>query len=355
MRERLDVLRAAIERAGVDAFFSLSPPANQYLTGFLGSTSGVIVTAEQALFFCDFRYVEQAHEQVRGWEIAEIQGNLGARLGERLHSLGIAKTAFDPTVTSVHDLTTVSDAAGGIFLPEPEMAAALRRIKSREEVALIREASELAESVLGDLVADLREGTTERELAARFEYEFKRRGAAGAAFDTIVLFGARTSLPHGQPGDAVLAPGDVVLLDLGCRKAGYCSDLTRTYVFGRMPGTWFEEIYEITLRAQVAALQAARPGMRCRELDAVARDVISASGYGERFGHGLGHGVGIEVHESPRLNSESDTILEAGMVVTIEPGIYLSGQGGVRIEDLVVLTDEGCDRLTDSSKELHVL
>ena len=158
-----------------------------------------------------------------------------------------------------------------------------------------------------------------------------------------------------MPGKTGLQAGDIVLIDMGCVLDGYCSDLTRTFVFGTIPGAWFEEIYAVTLSAQLAALELIRPGVCCRDVDTVARDIIRDAGFGDHFGHGLGHGVGLEIHESPRLNAESETVLEAGMVVTVEPGIYLPGRGGVRIEDQVVVTDTGHERFTISSKELQVL
>ena len=183
----------------------------------------------------------------------------------------------------------------------------------------------------------------------------KKRGATGPSFDTIVLFGANSSLPHGVPGDALLKQGDIVLIDMGARLNGYCSDLTRTYVFGSIPGEWFEEIYALNLHAQRSALKAVRPGVTGREVEAVAREIMREGGLGDRFGHGLGHGVGIEVHEEPRLNTRSDSVLKAGMVVTVEPGIYLPGQGGVRIEDLVLVTESGCEVLTKLPKDLQVI
>jgi len=168
------------------------------------------------------------------------------------------------------------------------------------------------------------------------------------------LFGSHSSLVHGEPGDRALGRGDIVLVDLGCRLRGYCSDLTRTCVYGTIPGEWFEEVYEVVLTAQQAALDVIRPGVSCGAVDAIARDLIRDAGYGERFGHGLGHGVGIEVHEEPRLHKTSHTILEEGMVVTVEPGVYLPELGGVRIEDLVVVTEGGCACLSGAPKELKV-
>ncbi len=358
MKDRIDAVRAGLESSGADAYVSVFPPDNQYLSGFLTSfmeiSSGIIITATEALFLCDFRYTEQAKEEVLDFEVREIDTDLIARVGETLTQLGVANAAFTPHGFTVDEFQRLTSAAECELVSNAGLLAKLRVIKSADEITLIREASELAEGVMLDIVPTLEAGVLERDVAAHFEYEFKKRGATGVSFDTIALFGAKSSLPHGEPARKCLENGDITLFDFGCRKGGYCSDLTRTFVFGSIP-RWFEEIYAITLNAQLSALKAVRPGAVCRDVDAVARDIISEGGYGEYFGHGLGHGVGIEIHESPRLNKKSDVTLQEGMVVTVEPGIYLPGKGGVRIEDLVVVTADGCDVLTKSPKELKVL
>lgn len=353
--ERIPKLRKRLAEHEADALFSLSPPDNQYLTGFTGSTSGVIVTNDEALFLCDFRYTEQARKQVADCRVEEVKGDFVARLGERLAALVVKTAAFDPAALTVAQQMAVKNRFSGTLKPVPDAVAALRAVKTKDEIRRIRAASRLAEDVLTLLIEEIKPGIAEEELAAWFEYEFKCRGAEGASFDTIALFGARSSMPHGRPGSRRLRAGDIVLLDLGCRKAGYCSDLTRTFVFGRIPAPWFKEIYQITLAAQRAALEAVRPGARCRDVDAVARNIIDKAGYGKYFGHGLGHGVGIEIHEGPRLCAEADGVLEEGTVVTIEPGIYVPGRGGARIEDLVAVTKRGCEVLTVTPKELRVL
>ncbi|MCP4644594.1 MAG: aminopeptidase P family protein [bacterium] len=354
MTDRLTALRQRLSEVECDGFVSLSPPLNQWLTGFRGSTSAVVVTGSEARFLCDFRYTEQAGDQVGGgFSVEEVEGGLPTRAGECLN--GSPRIAFEPATMTVAQQLDLQKACDGQLQAAPDVVSALRMVKTPEEIALIREAQELAEGVLAGIVDSLEAGVTEREVAARFEYEFKKRGASGASFDTIALFGARSSLPHGEPGNTPLQAGDVVLFDFGCRRAGYCSDLTRTYAFGTIPAVWFEEVYDVTLTAQRRALEAARPGMTGRELDAVARDLIEEAGFGDRFGHGLGHGVGIEVHEGPRLSKQGDVVLEPGMVVTIEPGIYQPGRGGVRIEDLVAITETGCENLTTAPKELKVI
>jgi len=359
MTQRLDALRERVAALGCDGFVSVHPPANQYLSGFLTSldhvSSVIVITPSEAHFLCDSRYTEQAQEQVRGLQVTQITGDQMQRGGEFLKKLGVKHAAFDPNGHTVADHARLVAGYGGDLVANESLVMPLRIRKEPSEAEAIRAASELAEGVLIDVVPTLKEGIAERDVAAQIEYEFKRRGASGTSFNTIVLFGANSSLPHGVPGERKLTKGDIVLIDMGCRRGGYCSDLTRTFVFSSIPGPWFEEVYSLTQRAQQAALEAIRPGVTGRDVDAVARGIIAGGGHGDRFGHGLGHGVGIEIHEEPRLNMRSDTVLEPGMVVTVEPGIYLPGQGGVRIEDLVLVTESGCDVFTKTSKELQVL
>lgn len=357
METRMAALRARLAERGADAFFSLDPPTNAYLTGFRGTTSAVLVTAGSAALLCDFRYTEQARLQASACEVTEVTGTMEARVGEWLAKLGSRSALFEPDRVSFSQHEAVRAAAPGITLaPAPGLVEELRQIKDEGEIAKIRAACHIAESALADVVDGLRAGVTERETAARLEHEFKRRGAQRASFDTIALFGARSSLPHGEPTDKPLEEGDIVLIDCGCMVDGYCSDLTRTFFFGRIPGDWAKEIYLCVQQAQQAALAALCAGARASEVDAAARNLIARAGYGPRFGHGTGHSVGIEVHENPRLNMLSKAVLAAGMAVTVEPGIYLPGRGGVRIEDLAVVTGSGCDILTAGiSKDLQVI
>jgi len=355
MEQRMAKLRARLEEAKLDAYFNVAPPNTQYLTGFRGSSSAVVVTDADARFLCDFRYAEQAEEQVQGFEIEVVSGDMMTRVGERLETLGARSTAFEPDYLRVSELHSLEEAFPGRVAPISDLVAGLRLTKSQDEIDRIRDALRLSEGVLEDLVGTLETGLPERELAAQFEYEFKKRGASGASFHPIALFGPRSSLPHGEAGDRRLTSGDVVLLDFGCVLDGYCSDLTRTYAFDTIPGAWFEEIYDLTLTAQRISIEAVRPGMTCRELDAVGRDLIAEAGHGDHFGHGLGHGLGIEIHEAPRLNPQSATVLQPGMVVTIEPGVYLPGRGGIRIEDVVTVTEDGCAVLSSAPKDCRIL
>jgi Xaa-Pro aminopeptidase len=348
-------LRERLAANGSDAFFSLAPAPNQYLTGFRGSTSAVVVTADRAHFLCDFRYAEQARETVSGYEVEVVEGSLHRRAGALLTELGARAAVFEPAYLLVSEHSAVCEAYQGETRPVPDLVSGLRVIKSPGEIQAIREALRLSEEVYAEVIDGLREGVTESEVAARLEHGFRTRGASGTSFPPIVLFGERSSLPHGEPGQRALKQGDIVLADFGCRLDGYCSDLTRTCCFGTIPGMWFREVYDLVLGAQRAAIGAIKPGMPCKEADAVARERIRAAGFGEHFGHGLGHGLGIEIHESPRLNTQSDTLIEPGMVVTVEPGVYLPGQGGVRIEDVVVITESGCEELSSAPREFRIL
>ena len=355
MLSRVQALRDELFKCDCDAFVSFFAPANEYLTGFRGSTSAIVITGSEALFLCDFRYTEQAGQQVRGFAVEEVTGSLEPQAGACLARLGVKRVAVEPSTLSLAQHLTVQETFGGEVFPVKGIGTAARQIKDAAEREKLRAATVLAEGALMSVMPLLQPGITEAEFAAALEYEFKKCGASGPSFAPIALFGPRSSLPHGVPGKKPLENGDIVLLDLGCILESYCSDLTRTYAFGTIPGTWFEEIYQVTLTAQLAALEAVRPGVTGRDVDAVARDIITDAGYGKYFGHGLGHGVGLEIHEAPRLNQHSDTILEPGMAVTVEPGIYIPGKGGVRIEDLVLVTEAGCEILTTLPKELKVL
>ncbi len=355
MNSRMTALREGLRQADCDAFFSLSPPANHYLSGFRGTASSLVITLEEAYFLCDFRYVEQAREQVKGYEILEAAGALETRTGERLRALEVERPGFDPAALSVQQHKMVQESFEGTLIPLEHLPGALREIKDAGEVARMRAACALTEQALVNVLETVRPGVSEASVAARLEYEFRQLGAEGPAFPVIVLFGARSSLPHGMPGSTPLSVGDIVLVDCGCILDGYCADLTRTFVSGRIMGDWFKEIYHAVLQAQQAGIAALRAGATAKDVDAEARRIINDAGYGAHFGHGLGHGVGLEVHEAPRLNMQSETVLQAGMAVTVEPGIYLPGRGGVRIEDLTVVTEAGCEVITGLPKELQVI
>lgn len=351
---RIANLRTNLVKEGFDAFISNDAVDNAYLTGFCGTTSSLLVTPDVARLIVDFRYIDQARTQAQGVQVILGAGSLDARLAEHLESLKPEHVAFEPDAMLVGRRDDIAAGYGGTLQSHRGICRRLREIKDTTELECIRAASALAEDALEAMFEQLRPGVSERDMAGMLEYEFRRRGAQRAAFDTIILFGENSALPHGMPGDRLLQAGDIVLVDCGCMLDGYCSDLTRTFIFGRIPGDWFVDVYETVRAAQAAAAAAVIDGVAARDVDAAARSHIAGAGYAEHFGHGTGHGVGLEVHESPRLNELSNATLEAGMVITVEPGIYLPGKGGVRIEDLLVVAAAGNDMITMLPRELRI-
>src|SRR3954469_5671313 len=320
----------------------------RYLTGFTGSNGACIVTPEERLFVTDFRYVEQAEDQVRGFELVKGERDLQAQLAKLLKG----RAGFDDAHVSVRVHRKLVDASS----EDVELVAAaglverLREVKDEEELRTIAAAAELADGVYELLRERGAGGRTERDVARELERELRERGAE-PAFPVIAASGAHGALPHAIPRDVEIEAGSLMIVDMGALLDGYCSDCTRTFAIGEVDEKAVE-VYELVRRAQEAALGAVRAGAECPAVDGVARDLIESAGYGERFGHGLGHGVGLEVHEGPRLAKSADGELRAGNVVTVEPGVYLPGELGVRIEDLVVVGDDGPDVLTGFPKEL---
>jgi Xaa-Pro aminopeptidase len=339
------------ERLEVDALLITDLVNLRYVTGFTGSNGMAIVGRDIRRFITDFRYVEQAAQQVEGFDREQapqdFNGALKAGWPERSLRLG-----FEDQHVSVRRHARMRELLPDRveLVPAGGVVESLRAVKEPDEVERIAEAARLADEVYGVLRSDGLVGRTEREVALALEDEMRRRGAL-PAFDSIVASSERGALPHAQPADVPIARDTLVTLDIGAQLDGYCSDCTRTWATGELPDD-LAEAYELVRRAQEAALDAVRPGPEGREVDAVARDIIEAAGHGEHFGHGLGHGVGLEVHEGPRLARTGEARLAAGNVVTVEPGVYLPGRGGVRIEDLVVVTADGRRVLSGTTKDL---
>jgi Xaa-Pro aminopeptidase len=356
MSARLDALRDRLSASEVDALLSLDAVTNDYLSNFSGSTSAVIVTAGRAVLVTDFRYREQARAEVSGFELREASDSYMREVCKALSDTGARKVGFEPDRMTVKLYREVGEWLSTVELVAVDgLVSKLRACKDRVELEKIRRAAEIASAVVSEVPSIVKEGVSERELASEIEYLIRNKGADGSSFDPIALFGERSSLPHGKPSDRRLASGDIVLVDLGARCNGYNSDLTRTWVYHRILTARTKEIYEIVKSAQEASLAAVKAGISCADFDAVGRAVIQESGYGDSFGHGLGHGVGLEVHEFPRISAQSADQLEEGMVITVEPGIYIPGEGGVRIEDLVVVTATGCEVLTDAERRFAVI
>jgi Xaa-Pro aminopeptidase len=355
MSDRADRLTERLAGAGIDALLVTNLNNLRYLTGYTGSNGIAVIGAGARTFVTDFRYVEQAAEEV---EPSFERHRSSQQLIEGVQDLlppGELRLGFEDAHVSVRALAQLRALlADRIELVGVDgLVEGLRAVKGPEEVAAIRAASVLADEAFAELVAGGLVGHNERELAIKLEFEMRRRGAARPSFDPIIAGGPHGALPHARPRDVEIRRGEFVVIDWGAQLDGYCSDCTRTLATGALSAE-ATEVYQLVLDTQLAAAEEVKAGAAARDVDGIARAAIQAAGHGEHFGHGLGHGVGLEVHEAPRLAQRSDAVLETGNVLTVEPGVYLPGEFGVRIEDLVVVTDEGCEILTSVSKELTV-
>jgi Xaa-Pro aminopeptidase len=323
----------------------------RYLTGFAGTNGACLVGPELWIFFTDFRYTERAAREVGDeWERPEAERELLPQIAARMQG----RVGFEDGKLSVRGLERLRKAAEGVELvPAGDLVEELRAVKEPGEIERIAAAAELADGVYQWAIERGLGGRTEREAAKGCEARIRELGAE-PSFPTIVAAGDNGALPHAEPGDRKIGRGELVVFDMGALLDGYCSDCTRTFATGD-PGDGAREVYELVQRAQAAAMESIRPGISGKDADAVAREMIKDAGHGEHFGHGLGHGVGLEVHEAPRLASTSDDELSQGNVVTVEPGVYLPGRFGVRIEDLTVLGTDGCVSLSGLPTDLQIV
>jgi Xaa-Pro aminopeptidase len=336
----------------LDALLVTEPANLRYVTGFTGSNGFAVVGAGVRRFVTDFRYVEQAQAEVPS-DFDREQGPQELLSALREGWNGDARLGFDDAHVSVRMHRRLRELlpASIELVPAAGIVEGVRAVKEPDEVARIAAAAALVDEIYDWLLEYGIVGRTERDVAVALEHQMRLRGASGPSFDSIVASAEHGALPHATPRDVPIVHDTLVTLDIGAVLDGYCSDCTRTWATGAVPDA-LAEVYALVLRAQVTALDAVRPGPAGREIDAIARDIITAAGHGEHFGHGLGHGVGLVTHEAPRLARTAETQLVAGHVVTVEPGVYLPGVGGVRIEDLVVVTEDGRDVLSQTTKEL---
>lgn len=350
---RISAAIRAIEPLDADALLLLGLANIRYLSGFTGSDAALVLTAHFRCLLCDSRYTLQAVNEAPLCEVSEFKAKIEG-IASTIAGKGYTRVAFDAEQVSVSFFNLLSGALPEVeFIPLADQLDQIRSVKSREEIEKIAFSAELASSAFAELLPLVRPGVSERELAFKLEMLMKYKGADDKAFDFIVVSGERGALPHGRPTDRLLSAGEMVTIDFGVRCNGYNSDETVTLAVGKPAGRLLEA-YEVVKEAHDLAVSAVRPGIECRSLDAIARGYIANCGFGEFFGHGLGHGVGLEVHEKPVISSRSSQIVEAGMTVTIEPGIYIPGFGGVRIEDLVEVTIDGSRVLSKVSKELTI-
>lgn len=353
---RQEQMKTLLEERGLDAVLVARPANIRYLSGFVGTESYLYVSRTRGVILTDSRYTLQAQEEGKGCEVRTIgKGRgYGALLAELIREDQVKELGFEEDALLYGTVCGLQKEAG--LAPEHwrmlgGSVSSFRAVKSEDELQKMERAEQIGDEAFSYILNELRPGLTELQAAAKLEYFMKSRGAEGTSFDTIVASGLHSAMPHAVPGSKPLEKGDFVTMDFGCMYQGYCSDMTRTVVIGKASDRQ-KEIYQIVLEAQQAALEGLRPGMTGAEGDRLARSVIEKAGYGEYFGHGLGHSVGLEIHENPRLSMNEQTVLMPGMIETVEPGIYLPDFGGVRIEDMVVLTENGIRNLTASPKEL---
>jgi Xaa-Pro aminopeptidase len=354
--KRLRKLRTSIAEKGLDALLLSQPKNLLYISGFTGSSGWLLISGQNAILATDFRYVEQAKGESPDFEIIQTKRELRDWLPGLVFDLGWHKLGFEANFISYESYHTLSEAmetkqANLELVPTTGIVEQLRSIKEPEELGLITKALELTEAAFEQAKAIIRPGITEKEAAWEIEKFLRQEGSEEMPFKIIVASGPNSALPHAQPTEKIIRSGETVLIDMGARINGYCSDFTRTLFLGKADKT-FREIYNIALKAQTIAIEKVESGMDASQADRLARSVVEQAGYGDAFGHGLGHGVGLAVHEFPTLGPSSSDSLADGMVFTIEPGIYLAGQGGVRIEDMVVLKKGKAKVLTRAKKDL---
>ncbi|NLL04533.1 MAG: aminopeptidase P family protein [Clostridiaceae bacterium] len=355
IQRRLKELRSKLSQKGLDGALIAKRENYIYMSNFTGTFANLLITHDKAILVTDFRYVEQAKEEAQLFDVIQYQGSLTVTLNDLVSSNNIKNLGFEEdylTYKNYDDL--LKKLSISKLLPLGRAIEFLRLIKDSEEIQVIREAVRIADEAFSHVLKYIKPGVSETEVAAELEYYIKVQGARGPSFDTIVASGLRSSLPHGVASHKIIEIGDAVTLDFGAIYKDYCSDMTRT-VFVGQPKEELKQIYEIVLKAQKAGVEGAVKNLTGSEIDSIARNIISDAGYGEHFGHSLGHGVGLEIHEDPRLSQLGSLKMNNGMVVTVEPGIYVSGLGGIRIEDMIVINEDKPMVLTASTKEMIIL
>ena len=353
MRERIKKVQGKLKEENLDAFLVTTTSNVRYLSGYSGSNGIIVITPQASVFLTDFRYKDQSKKQVKGSKIIlgsrdllDDLSNIKEIKGKRI------KLGFEETNLSYNNyLRLKSILPDALLVPTQNVVESILIQKDKREIEKIKKATVITDQVFSQILGLIQPGITEIDVAAEIEDMIKKLGAEEVAFGTIVASGKRSALPHGRASQKKIKPNEPVTLDYGAVVDGYVSDMTRTFVVGKASKK-FKRVYQTVLNSQKKAIRAAKPKMKCSQLDKVARDVIKRAGFGKYFGHGLGHGIGLLVHDFPTVNSKSQQVLLPGMVITIEPGIYIPNWGGVRIEDDVLITRTGCQVLTRSPKHL---
>ncbi len=346
-------LRKVMEQKGLDAIVVLSPYNRRYLSGFTGTSGSLLITQDTKQLITDFRYIQQANSQAEDFEIINQNGPMINKINELIQHGNYKNVGVEADLITYNEYQALN--TDEVQLSSIEgVIETIRMIKDDFEIKQIQKAADIVDETYEHILKWVKPGMTENEVNNEMEMFMRSKGATCSSFDTIVASGHRGALPHGVASNKVIEEGDMITLDFGALYEGYVSDITRTFAIGE-PKEEMKKIYNIVLESQLAALEQIKPGMTGKEADSIARDIISSYGYGEQFGQSLGHGIGLEVHEGPALSQKSDIVLEENMCVTLEPGIYVEGLGGVRIEDDVLVTKNGLQRFTKSTKDLIIL
>ncbi len=350
---RVDRLRTEMSRMGQEAHLVHKGENIRYLSGFTGGTDGVLLVTETAKFLLtDGRYTEQAAREAPDWTLMELKGDMTEAIRELCG--GFKSVVLEAHAVTWQQYLAYKARLGVELVPGTETIERLRMIKDAEEIACLKGAGKAGDAVFADILATVGPGMTEMEVASRIVSGLKANGCSGESFATIAITGTKTALPHGQPDETALRAKDTLLMDYGGFYHGYAGDMTRTIFLGE-PSTLFRDRYQIVLEAQLTGLKAVKAGVKCSEVDREVRKVLEKYGLSQYYVHATGHGVGLEIHEAPRVGSRSDTVLKDNMAVTVEPGIYIPGWGGIRIEDSVIVHGDSCEPLTHSGKELIVI
>ena len=351
------MLNKIMENMNVDAIFITDMYNLRYFTGFTGTTGVALATKDGNFFFSDFRYKEQGAKQVEpnGFKFVEVGRNSLDKVKEKIDESGIKKLGFEDLNVTFSYYKKLEELFAVSMYPLSDSLVKQRLVKKEHEIENIKKAIEISDMAFSETLKIVKVGITEKEIAAHLEYIQRKLGAENRSFDTIVASGYRSALPHGVASDKKIGMNELVTTDFGAYYNGYVSDMTRTFFVGDKISDKQKEIYDIVLEANKMAIKHVKAGMKCSDLDKVARDYIASKGYGDNFGHGLGHGIGLEIHEAPTVSPAGDIILEENMLITIEPGIYIDGFSGVRIEDDVIVKKDGCVVLNKSNKELIMI
>ncbi|WP_047984157.1 M24 family metallopeptidase [Ornithinibacillus californiensis] len=349
--EKLNKIRQSLQELNLDALMVSSPINRRYVTGFTGTAGIALITLDEAIFITDFRYTEQATEQAKDFTIIEHKKLIEEEVKAQLTRLNVKRLGFEKNHVTFATYDRYNDLLDAELVPTSEIVEKIRLIKTPEELSILKKAAEIADAAFVHIQGFIKPGVKEIEISNELEFFMRRQGATASSFDTIVASGFRSAMPHGVASTKEIQAGELVTMDYGALFEGYVSDITRTVAVGDISDE-LRKIYDTVLEAQIRGVNGIKPGMTGIEADALTRDYIKEQGYGEYFGHSTGHGIGLEVHEGPGLSFRSELKLEPGMVVTVEPGIYIPNVGGCRIEDDIIITESGNERLTTSTKEL---